>query len=149
MIDGLNETIQECPESQWAQEMKAEPIVFQNQNGQFGLGKSIPCPNCKTVGFYGPRVSPALEAPTRKYRACKFCGFWQEVWGDGYDKRGGKPYRCIHLTCKNENCRTPNWTAANEGKSCDMCHSSTIVSKWATDDSSHPFHKLKALVPQN
>lgn len=33
------------------------------------------CPSCTRSGFYGPREA---EGP-RRYRACKFCGFWQDV----------------------------------------------------------------------
>ena len=37
-----------------------------------------PCPRCGTTGFYGPRaVDPGI-----KYRACRFCGFWQSVDGE-------------------------------------------------------------------
>src|SRR5262245_45144556 len=35
----------------------------------------IPCPSCGRTGFFGPR---ALD-PGRKLRACRFCGFSQEV----------------------------------------------------------------------
>ncbi len=36
-----------------------------------------PCPKCGRTGFYGPRaVDPGI-----KYRACRFCGFWQSVDG--------------------------------------------------------------------
>ena len=36
-----------------------------------------PCPRCGRTGFYGPRHDGAA----RMYRACKFCGFWQDVGG--------------------------------------------------------------------
>lgn len=146
-IEEIIETISECTEDQWAEEMKADAIIIKKPDGSsFPFGRKLPCPCCQTVGFYGPRVSPSLEAPTRKYRACKFCGFWQEVWGDGYNSRGGAAYRCIHLTCTNEKCKTPNWTAANEGKSCDVCKNPTVVSKWASDDTEHPFHQIKEAI---
>lgn len=35
----------------------------------------ISCPHCSRSGFYGPREA---EGP-RRYRACKFCGFWQDI----------------------------------------------------------------------
>ena len=54
----------EYTEDEWAEE-------------SYALGAEradpVPCPRCKRTGFYGPR---ALEA---KYRACRFCGFFQEV----------------------------------------------------------------------
>ena len=37
-----------------------------------------PCPQCGRTGFYGPRASD----PALKYRACRFCGFWQSVGHD-------------------------------------------------------------------
>jgi hypothetical protein len=33
------------------------------------------CPHCGRTGFYGPRSAGS----TRRYRGCKFCGFWQNV----------------------------------------------------------------------
>lgn len=33
-----------------------------------------PCPKCRTIGFFGPRIRPFCQ-----YRACRFCGFWQDV----------------------------------------------------------------------
>jgi len=35
------------------------------------------CPSCGRTGFYGPRVGNAGE----RYRACRFCGFFQDVDG--------------------------------------------------------------------
>ena len=34
-----------------------------------------PCPECARTGFYGPRAAD----PGLKYRACRFCGYWQAV----------------------------------------------------------------------
>ena len=34
-----------------------------------------PCPECGRTGFFGPRA----RDPGRKFRACRFCGFWQVV----------------------------------------------------------------------
>ena len=33
-----------------------------------------PCPKCQRIGFFGPRIRPF-----QTYRACRFCGFWQDV----------------------------------------------------------------------
>lgn len=38
-------------------------------------GDPRPCPECGRTGFYGPRAAD----PGLKYRACRFCGFWQLV----------------------------------------------------------------------
>ena len=62
-------------EKQWNDEMKAPGIVIQFSSGPFSFGTTLPCPHCKTIGFYGPRKSPVEGETTRKYRACKFCGF--------------------------------------------------------------------------
>ena len=34
-----------------------------------------PCPRCGRTGFFGPRAAD----PDVKFRACRFCGFYQEV----------------------------------------------------------------------
>jgi hypothetical protein len=34
-----------------------------------------PCPKCGRTGFYGPRT----RRWNRFYRACRFCGFWQDL----------------------------------------------------------------------
>ena len=36
------------------------------------------CPQCGRTGFYGPRVSDRVG----EHRACRFCGFFQEVKGE-------------------------------------------------------------------
>lgn len=40
-----------------------------------------PCPKCRCTGFYSTRCAEPLAGKTepRHYRACKFCGFWQDV----------------------------------------------------------------------
>ena len=50
----------------WAAEMVALHIT---------RAPPAPCPHCGRTGFYGPRHDGA----SRMYRACKFCGFWQNV----------------------------------------------------------------------
>jgi hypothetical protein len=40
-------------------------------------GRPRKCPQCRRSGFYGPREAEG----SRRYRACKFCGFWQDVGG--------------------------------------------------------------------
>jgi hypothetical protein len=34
-----------------------------------------PCPQCGRTGFFGPRAAD----PGLKFRACRFCGFWQAI----------------------------------------------------------------------
>jgi len=40
-------------------------------------GNPAACPECGRTGFYGPRFAE----PERRFRACRFCGFWQDVDG--------------------------------------------------------------------
>lgn len=133
-------------EKQWEEEMNVLPAEIQPGSA---FGRILPCPWCKTVGFYGPRKSVEQEKITRKYRACKFCGFWQEVWGEVYNEIGGKPYRCIHFYC--DRCQridTYNWTMP-EAKSighCPRCDAENKKTKWASDNPNHPFHKLKEIL---
>ena len=64
------------------------------------------CPSCKRTGFYAPREDHP-EKPRKPYRACLFCGFWQDVGGDegratkyechghlGTTAPGAKTWRC-------------------------------------------------------
>jgi hypothetical protein len=126
-------------EGQWKEEMEISSSTFCGQHWAAGSCK-IPCPKCGTIGFYGPRHDPSGN---RKYRACKFCGFWQEVCGSIYDERGGKPYRCITVYC--EKCKTYNWHLPwiKNTWHCPNCKTEMKIAKWASDDSCHPFHKLK------
>ncbi len=133
----------EYTEKHWEDEKNSN--VFCGRHAPLG-GCSLPCPQCKTLGFYGPRASKNSEGKiTRKYRACKFCGFWQEAWGDVRNKNkiGGKPYRCIAVFC--ETCKRYDWQVpwASELKSCSTCLKKMKEIKWASDDPHHPFHTLE------
>jgi hypothetical protein len=44
-----------------------------------------PCPQCGRTGFFGPRAAD----PGLKFRACRFCGFWQAI---GEKKQFDCPY---------------------------------------------------------
>lgn len=133
-------------EKQWENEMKAPPVVLflPHENVTIILGTTLPCPNCKTVGFYGARRNPEKEI-TRKYRACKFCGFWQEAWGEVYNKRGGKPYRCRAVYC--EKCRTLDtylWHLPWAGLGCcPKCSAESKETDWASDNPNHPFRNSR------
>ena len=142
-MEDIDETIVECSEAQWAEEMEARGIVFTLSNG-YSFGGSLPCPNCKTIGFYGPRRNPPEGEIIRKYRACKFCGFWQEVWGSGYNDRGGKAFRCVALYCTT--CDAYDWTLpkdVEDYKSCSTCHNQFKRIDWASDNPNHVFNEIK------
>jgi hypothetical protein len=62
------------------------------------FGGALKCPSCHTLGFYNPRRGEQDGKP-RLYRACKFCGFWQEAKGSVFDQYGGEPYRCRIFHC--------------------------------------------------
>lgn len=130
-------------EKRWEEEL-IKTAKTQCGGSHWGAGSCvIPCPECGTVGFYAPRGSVSSE---RKYRACKFCGFWQEAWGSVYNERGGDPYRCTTVYC--DKCRTPdtyNWHLPwTQGfGNCSKCQSPLKETKWASDDLNHPFHKIK------
>lgn len=50
------------------------------------------CPDCGSAEDFGPRHHDRTDGSQRHYRACKFCGFWQEA-------DGSPAYRiwlCIH-----------------------------------------------------
>lgn len=128
-------------EEQWAEDVNLNEFCGLHKNW-FSSGCTIPCPNCKTVGFYGPKQDPE-ENPTRKYRACKFCGFWQEAWGNYIDKIGEAPYRCIAVRC--EKCQVYDWRAPLDFYlgSCPNCKEQMTKIEWASDDPNHAFHKKK------
>ena len=144
--NNTEDEIGEYTEDQWFAEMQAPGIVISLPNGSsWSFGTILPCPQCKTVGFYGPRKYPLEGEVKRKYRACKFCGFWQEAWGFVYDRRGGDHYRCIALRCTNKNCNAFNYTENNLNKLCEnkKCKSKTKISKWPSDDPNHEFQEYK------
>jgi hypothetical protein len=111
---------------------------------------ALACPVCATIGFYGPRQAPGPgQGPvTRKYRACKFCGLWQEAWGDVYDERGGTPYRCMAFVC--ERCQCRSWRDPQQpgNEPCPACHIDMTPTTWAVDDPTHPFWPLVDLIAQ-
>ena len=135
----------EYTEDQWLEEMKAQPIIFQYPGGQFAFGTTLPCPACQTVGFYGPRIYPGQGEPTRKYRACKFCGFWQEAWGELRNEPfpGAKPYRCTMVRC--ETCNSYDWRFPDGFKpgTCPTCNVEMTRTAWPSEDPQHPYNQLK------
>ena len=113
---------------QWGKEMVRVQLCNHSKLGSC----LIPCPWCNIIGFYSPRV-----ARERKYRACKFCGWWQEV-------DGGEPYRCIALYC--DACGIYDWTQPKEEKDfkfCEKCKQQYKTFLWAIDYPEHPFWEGK------
>lgn len=93
----------------------------------------FPCPNCKVIGFFSWR-----EAGTRKYQACKFCGFWQEI--------DGEPYFCIQIYCLI--CYYLNWNKPDEEKHCNQCgkkagEKDLVTVPPASEDKNNPCWKEK------
>ena len=105
------------------------------------------CPKCKLRGFYGPRFAE----PDLKYRACKFCGFWQHV-----DRALAMYLPSVH-GCK-------SWpavagapyiwwvTPGQKTYQCPWCEkrvrvkASLVVTP--VDDPRHPWRRLKQNMPQ-
>lgn len=134
--------IDEYTEAQWEEEMKAPPIVIQFPLGPFSFGKQLKCPRCGTTGFYGPRKGEVEGKIIRKYRACKFCGLWQELFGCVWNERGGDAYRCKMIYC--DKCNIYNWREPwGEPGKCSNCHNEYREVKWASDDPNHPFCKIR------
>ncbi len=82
---------------------------------------------------------------TRRYRACKFCGLWQEASGDARDKIGPKAYRCTAVVCPNEHY---NWLMPeikNFGN-CEFCQGEYKDTQWAVDNPNHPFQRIKEVI---
>lgn len=129
-------TISQYAENHWEEEMRLNKFCGKHPNW-FYSGCTIPCPNCKSVGFYGPKVTENDAGEViRRYRACKFCGFWQEA--DGSD-----PYRCIALYCRA--CDSYDWTAPKDEKDYKSCKCGSRYKRieWALDDQNHKFHICK------
>ena len=69
-----------------------------------------PCPRCTRRGFYAARLAP----PNRKYRACKFCGFWQDV--------GKAPHPIIRYECSGSDGHwVADWKEPHESWTCPTC----------------------------
>lgn len=119
-------------ESDWEKEMSLNKFCGRHPNW-FYSGCTIPCPSCKSVGLYGPKLSvdETTKEINRIYRACKFCGWWQDV--------GGEPYFCIPIHCKS--CNIYDWTQPKEEKdfkSCPKCGVKYVKTKPPSDDQNHP-----------
>ena len=106
-------------EEQWEEEMRK--MRFCGGHQAFG-SCNLECPSCHEIGFYSPRE---IKSESRKYRACKWCGFWQEAVGPVFDHRGGDPYLGsirIHKSCGEEG----SWGTAGEGLWCEKCMDNVV-----------------------
>ncbi|MBI4499676.1 MAG: hypothetical protein HY700_00805 [Gemmatimonadetes bacterium] len=102
------------------------------------------CPQCTRTGFYGPRKNRA----ERKYRACRFCGFWQVVGRNPEQYRASVP-RC-HGWPQAAGAPYLWWAApGEESYACEHCGHLVDVQATLIDapaqDRSHPWWN----VPQN
>ena len=140
--------MKEYTEEQWLDENRYPLIFFQLTGGPFAFGSTLPCPSCQTVGFFAPRFEPRQNDVDRKYRACKFCGFWQELTGYMHRQQGGEPYRCVMVGCTQHGAF--DWKVPGDTREirCGNCGSIMQEVKWPTDDPSHPFHELKKRIVQ-
>jgi hypothetical protein len=138
----------EFTEEDWAAEMNKRINCGRHKEIYAGCC-NIPCPYCRVIGFYEPRGRKEEGFP-RKYRACKFCGFWQEAAGKTYDEHGGDWYRCKMYKC--EKCDTGsekyncyNWREPWEEGSfhCPKCGNTMNECSWPIDDLNHIFYELK------
>lgn len=114
---------------QWEEEMRLDKFCGQHNN-LFYNGCNLECPSCHEIGFYGPRE---IKSEGRKYRACKWCGFWQEAAGPVFNDRGGNPYRGTirsHSNCGKEK----TWGTAGADKWCSDCGCDVIEEGVHKDD---------------
>jgi len=129
---------QEYTEKQWEEEMRVG--LFCGQHSPFG-SCNLECPSCSEVGFYGPRKTENDKGEiTRKYRACKWCGFWQDAWGDVFNERGGNTY--LGSIMRHKNCgEGKTWGTAGKNTWCEKCGDYVIEEGAHKDDPN--FQKIK------
>ena len=145
---------QEYDNEQWKTEMKItmDRGCEEHSLGNYSLtfmfgGCCLPCPNCGVIGFYSPRQVGEGDNITRKYRACKFCGLWQETEGALYNSIGGKPWRCKMVLC--DKCPLYDWRypLLTDFGVCAKCGSTDLKeAKWPSDDPGHIFHRVRRLI---
>lgn len=108
----------------------------------FAEGADPPaCPECGRTAFFGPR----FVEPNRRYRGCRFCGFWQEV--DGAPEQY---LPTVHDCAKWPECsRSPYiwWVSPDtESYPCPYCHEDVAVALCITpvpyEDPDHPWWKI-------
>ena len=93
-------------------------------------GDPPPCHQCRRRGFYAPRWADG----NRMYRACKFCGLWQDI-----DK---EPHEIIRYECRGSDHRVADWKEPHESWVCPQCGEEFGPSEsvlWPEADPSHPW----------
>lgn len=97
-------------------------------------GDPPPCPQCQRRGCYAPRFAE----PSRKYFACKFCGYWQDV--------GRPPDRTIRYECNQLDHSVADWKyPTNEAWQCPCCtrmYQPEDAVAWPAASAGHPWRSL-------
>lgn len=141
----------EYSEANWCEEVAIDwsfyccnHICAQNRMGSCNL----PCLSCGAVGFYGPRIEidESSKEIKRKYRACKFCGWFQEAFGSVLRDHGGKPWRCRMVYC--EACKIFDWKSPWADIGNHGCGNPFKVINWPVDvkeEEHHFWERRKAI----
>ena len=90
----------------------------------------VACPCCARIGFYAPRRAE----DGRHYRACKYCGFWQDI-----EK---PPHEIIRFECAGTDHWYADWKEPHESWTCPQCQRifrprDSVA--WPVDDATHPW----------
>jgi hypothetical protein len=117
------------------------------------FGGCLKCPSCHTLGFYDARFEELYGKP-RFYRACKFCGFWQEAKGPVFEELGGAAYSCRMFHCAECSSDTESyplglydWRPPLETEAkCRHCGRDMFEVKSPAEDPGHPYHLWKDLI---
>ena len=94
-------------------------------------GDPQPCPMCRRTGFYSPRYAED-RLPSPKYRACKFCGFWQNVQM--------APHDIIRYEC-----HVADWKEPHEDWTCPKCqkrYTPDYSVRWPADNRHHSWWRV-------
>jgi ribosomal protein L37AE/L43A len=98
-------------------------------------GAPAKCPQCTRTGFYAPRDDHP-EKPGKPFRACSFCGFWQDV--------GKDPTKALMFECHGHTVIRPSGSTW----SCPTCgreFTGQTKEAWPAEDTAHQWWH----VPQN
>lgn len=93
----------------------------------------LSCPCGSQAGCYAPRH----DGVARWYRACKFCGFWQDV--------NQPPHRIIRYECFDRDHYVADWKEPHESWTCPCCARTfdpTMAVPWPADSKCHLWHAL-------
>ena len=113
--------------------------LAENTTLQHGVDPQ-PCPQCGWTGFYSTREAdpPPGETKPRRYRGCKFCGFWQDV--------GKQPDQLIRYECHHPNGTVRHdWKYPRENWNCPDCgthYEPSASVRWPADDPRHPWRNV-------